>query len=193
MPPDLRLDGEHRYWVGDDRYLGACESLTAAGLIDSRWFTGAACLRGTYAHQAIEWTLAGDLDEASLDPALRPYRDAALKYLGDTKAEIICVERPLYDPILHVAGTPDLVVRSNGGIKVVDWKSGGPAKWHGWQLAIYWHLVRAAVLVPDPIIETVGVYLSDDGTYTTKPFRPREDWKVAQAAITVAWAQRVLL
>jgi hypothetical protein len=188
MPGDLRLDGEHHYWVDQDRYLGACESLAAVGLLDDRWFTEEASLRGTYAHQAIEWALKGELDEAALDPALCGYVDAALRYLKDAGAEVLLVEQPLSDALYRVAGTPDAVVRSNGSVKVIDWKTGGPAPWHRWQLAIYWHLVGAEKLAP--VIETVGVYLSNDGTYTTKPFRPRDDWKIAQAAITVAWAQR---
>jgi hypothetical protein len=185
---ELRLvDPGHEYWLGNRRLLGATEALTSVGLIDPRWFTEEACLRGTYIHDAIEMDLQNDLGEC--DPLLLPYVEAARKFLRDGDAEVLLVEAPLPDPLLGIAGKLDLLCRWQGKTAVVDWKSGSKAKWHAYQTAIYKHLVTVNKKCAGAI-ERCAVYLRDDGTYSIEPHTGRNDWAIAQAAITVAQVKR---
>lgn len=184
------LDDSHRYWMGN-RQLDGCTSMLAdAGFIDRRWFTDAACLRGCYVHTAIEWDLAGDLDEATLDPALRPYLDAARAFLHDSEARVVAVEPPLADPTFGIAGKPDLVGYFYGKPALPDWKSGGAERWHRYQGAIYKHLARVNQMFPEPLIESYAVYLHDTGKYTLGDKSDRQDAAIAQAVITIAQAKR---
>ncbi len=190
MPPDLRLDADHRYWLDGRELLGATRMLAEVGLIDPRWYTDEACLRGTYVHQAIEWDLLGTLDEATLDPRLIGYLEAARRFLADSKSRVVAVERNLADPLRGIAGTPDLMGYVFDKPAVVDWKSGGKERWHRYQLAIYEDLMRTNTVLPEPLLKRFAVYLREDGTYTSEELTDRTDRAVAQAVITIAQAKR---
>lgn len=193
--PVLRFHAPtHTYWCGESRLLGATEMLRATGYIDPRWFTDGACERGSYAHQAIAWALAGDLDEDLLDPSLRGYLTAARTFLRASDVEALEVETPRYDATLGIAGTPDVLgtwVAPTGvrrGV-LIDWKTGAPQRWHRFQTSIYRHLAQE----PDesgvswPTLDRVCVYLASDGSFLVEPHKDdRFDWQIASAVIAIA-------
>jgi hypothetical protein len=123
------------------------------------------------------------------------YVDAAMRYLEDSKAEILNVEMSLCDILRRIAGTPDLVAEitlrgaSAPQFAVIDWKTGQPEPWHRWQLAWYEHLARCNKLV-EGICQRIVVHLSADGTFTTRTYTSRDDWKVADAARLVLQARQ---
>ena len=182
---DLRLDADHRYWLGERELLGPTAMLTDVGYIDPQWFTEAACLYGQYVHQAIALDLAQELE--GFEDGMG-YVDAARAFLRDSEAEVWQVETSLADPVLGVAGTPDVVGRIFGHAGVVDWKTGVKARWHRYQVAVYAHLVRCD-RAEGPITRT-AVYLKPTGQYAIETCSDRRDWQIAQAVIAIAHDKR---
>lgn len=82
---------------------------------------------GTHVHTAIDLMLKDDLDYDSLDPALKPYVDAAAKFIDERNAEIEASEIKLFSDKRKFAGTADAVLRipaKNYQRLLVDWKTG---------------------------------------------------------------------
>jgi hypothetical protein len=195
----LVLDAEHRYWLHGDELNGCTDTLRSVGLLNADYYTEEGMARGTAVHNRIEHCL---LTGSALDnePPFTHggYVDAAMRYLADSKAEILNVEMPLCDPMRRIAGKPDVIaeVTPKGAeprYAVIDWKTGQPEAWHQWQLAWYEHLARVNKLV-DGIVDRIVVHLKANGTYTirTRTAKDRDDWKVADAARLVEQAKRYL-
>ena len=173
------------------------EILQGAGLIDTTWFTDEGCLRGTAVHAACHYLDEGDLDEDSLDPALRGYVEAYKKYWQDigplgngvgNPHKWEWIECPKQDPLGLYRGTPDriAVVRPR---ELWDIKTGGALRWHPIQLAAYVNMLD------DPYAyRRFGVYLKADGSYSVHEY-PRTDYQrdlaVFMAALTLYnWRHR---
>lgn len=187
--PVVRLDEQHRYWL-DGRELDGCTTtLGSVGLLDRSRYSDEARERGSYVHDVIHADLEGDLADERVRPDRRLYLTAARAYLRESALVALNVERPLADPVRGIAGKPDVIGLVGSRCTVIDWKTGGHERWHGLQLAIYEHLARVNGLV-DGLLDRVAVYLRDDGTYQTHRFTDRNDWHIAQAAITVVQAKR---
>lgn len=187
---------DHTYWSDTRRLLSATEMLRMVGYIDPSWYTDAARERGTYVHQAIALDLAGDLDEATLDPSLVGYLAQARLFLARYDVQIDTAEQPLFDEVLGVAGTPDVVgswMTARGRRPVViDWKTGDPQAWHPLQLAIYRDLVYRDFIVKSVtdgrLSDRVGVYLSAED-YRVREYTDPRDMSKARAVITIATDQ----
>lgn len=210
MPSDLIVDVDHEYWLhessGQIRHLVGCtNTLKGVGLVDARYYNDEAMLRGTAVHSLItrQLTGTGPLPRTSARPAPadKPlpshsgFVRAAAKYLTDSRADVLHVEMPLADPDRLMGGTPDLLAylqpKMLGGERfaVIDWKTGMPERWHAYQTAWYEHLARVNHLV-EGLCDRIVVHLKDDGTYTIRTFKDRDDWKVADAARLVEQAKR---
>ena len=128
-------------------------------------------LRGTAFHLATEYDDAGDLDESSIDPLVRPHIDAYRKWKAATKPTYTLTEYRLWGQIdgLKFAGTIDRVIAND---TVVDLKSGAPRKDHGAQLAAY--AVALEQNHPYKIRTCKGVYCTKDGTFSERPYDGRE-------------------
>lgn len=186
----LELDALHRYWL-DGRELDGCTTtLGSVGLIDRSRYTDEARERGSYVHDIIHADRDGDLAEERVDPSLFGYLLAARAYIRESGVDVIAFERPLADPVRGIAGKPDIIGgTASQRCTIIDWKTGAHERWHGYQLAWYEHLARVNGLVGG-LVDRVAVYLRDDGTYQPHRFPDRNDWHVAQAAITVVQAKR---
>jgi hypothetical protein len=112
---------------------------------------------------------AGRLSVAIPDD-LRPYLDAYRRFRVIYGPRWDVVERPMARLDLGYAGTPDRVGTLNGQPAVVEIKTGGPAEWHGYQLAGY------DLLDPLPFARRrVGVYLRPDGKFRVRRYDDQED------------------
>lgn len=186
----------HRYRVGDRELISVTQALTAAGLIDSRWFTEDSAARGTYVHAAIQMHHEGDLDEDSLDPVLSPYFEAYKKFLAETGFELDACEERLCDETLGYAGTLDLRgrIRRRGltypGIDIIDVKTGSVPPHVGPQTAAYARLLPGDV---SRLRWRWALHLRSDATYSLLPLEKRTDEAVFLAALTVANFKRGLL
>lgn len=182
----LELDyDEHVYTFAGQRVGGVSEILQALGVIDDRWFTEAACRRGTAVHMAIEYWLRGTLDEASVDDRIRGYLEAAQRFVREAEVDVASalIEESVYHPALRYAGTIDLVARTFGKLSVVDWKSGS-ATVVGIQTAAYDQAFRAEREIRAPL-GRFAVKLNADGTYKCMEQTNPMDYVVWQAAATV--------
>jgi hypothetical protein len=121
----------------------------------------AAARRGTAVHKAIHYWLDGDLDEATVEPGLIGYLDAAKRFIDESGFEPMQVECRGYHPAHRYGYTFDLDGTLSGGdLAVVDWKSGMVLEGHAFQLAGY-----TATRANPRIYRRLAVKLNADGTY----------------------------
>lgn len=194
MPAVLQFDeAQHRYSIGERPLISVTQALTEGGLIDTRWFSEEAALRGTYVHQAILMHVEGDLAEESLDPVLRPFYDAYRSFVAASGFVVEACEERLYDETLGYAGTLDLrghfprpALRSRY-VDVIDIKTGHIPSWVGYQTAAYCRLLPREL---PPVRWRWALNLRADGTYKLEPLEKRTDESVFLAALTVAQAKR---
>ena len=83
--------------------------LQAEGFVDSAWFTDWARDKGSHVHTAINYDLAGELDEDTLDDEIRPYLAAFRKFMAESGFKVERSEVPGVNTTHLYAGTPDLV------------------------------------------------------------------------------------
>jgi hypothetical protein len=183
------LDELHRYWLGDRELDGCTNTLAAVGLIDRARYSDEARERGSYVHEVIHADLEGDLAEEQVITERFGYLTAARAYLREQEIQVLAFECPIADPVRGIGGKPDVIGMRRGRYVIPDWKTGGRERWHGFQSAWYEHLARVNDLVSG-LVDREAVYLNSDGTYDRHPFKDRNDWQVAQAAILVVQAKR---
>lgn len=143
---------KHEYTRDGVRVPSVTQILADVGLIDGRWFTEGAALRGTYVAQAVAWDMRGELDYDALDDALRPYVDAAREFRTKVNFVPTLVEHPVYCEAWNYAGTLDAAGPWSDGEILIDWKCGAYAHWHpiqtkAYAIALGRVVVRACVLL----------------------------------------------
>jgi hypothetical protein len=123
-------------------------------------------LRGRAVHFACQLWDEGDLDESSIDPAIRGYFDAYIKFKVDYGIEPSWIETPMKANLY--AGTPDRIMTSRPR-SLWDLKTGAPQAWHKLQSAAYVNLLE------DPFsYSRFGLYLKPNGNYSIKEFPKSE-------------------
>jgi hypothetical protein len=160
----VRFDPDtHRYFVGDREVAYPTLIMKEAGLLGSvsAFFTPEARDRGTRVHRACE---AWDRGEpATLPDEEQGYLKSYTEWLalvGDVKWTII--ETPGYSEKYDIAGTADRIGFLAGQPVVLDLKSGGPASWHGLQLAFY-DLIFSDQKTPPLMRRRIVLYLQQSG------------------------------
>lgn len=184
IPTALRLDPEHRYWLGDRELISVTTALKEAGLVDMAWFSTEAAERGTYVHQACD--LVDEQDLGIVEPSCAGYVSAYEKFLADAKPRWEHVEHRICDPVAGYAGTLDRAGALNRRWTVLDIKTGPPAPWHGLQLAAYARLMLQLGLKP----LRFDLYLTASGTYHLEPQTNRADEGLFFAALSIAQFRR---
>jgi len=150
----------HEYALDGRKMESITQVLQAEGFIpESEIIDPYFLARGTAVHDAVELHLLGKLNRDLLKQPgmldLTGYVDSAIKYLEYFKIEIKPeeVEVKLYDPVYFYAGRLDTLH--------CDWKSGGPSRWHVYQIAAQRNLAKVNKY-PDGPRRTV--YLQEDGS-----------------------------
>lgn len=169
--------------------LRVTEILTKAGLIDATWFTEESRQRGTAVHVATWLDDQGNLDEDSVDAAVRPYLESYRAFkrqsIRDGKGiTIISGEFEVRDRVLDYVGHPDRALTFPGSPRhwIVDLKTGEPARWHTIQTALYAMTYEGGSGTP----RRAALYLRSDGQPATLIRHLDEaDFRVAQAAVTI--------
>jgi hypothetical protein len=174
----LAFDKEkHEYRYKGVRYPSVTQILHAEGFIDTKWFTEYACNRGSYVHQIIHWYLTGELDEDTIDPTLRPYLEAWIRFTKDIGFVSEAVEKPFVSDVYRFAGTPDHIGRLNGHNAVLDVKTGAVQPWTALQLAGY------EILIKTPSIERFSLQLTEEGKYKLQHHKDRQDRQIFLSAL----------
>jgi len=177
----------HTYTAGGIALPSVTQIIAGAGLMgDTSFWTDEARDRGTHVHTMVALADIGDLDEDTLDPALRPFLDAYRWFQHDHSPKWSLIEAPRYSLTLRYAGTVDRAgfLQDGKHPTVLDVKSGQPAAHHGIQVSAYRRLLSEEL---GPIVNRAVLHLGADGTYrlTKLPLDDREDWAVFAAALTI--------
>ena len=93
--------------------------------------------RGRAVHTACAQWEAGTLDDAALDPRVRPYLTGWQKFCAENAWESTLIEKPLASSAAGFAGTPDRLGLRGTVPSGLDIKCGPPASWHVYQDAGY--------------------------------------------------------
>ena len=142
---------------------------------------------GTAVHYACELHDTNRLDEAALDPALRPYLNGWRKFCSNTGAVWSLVESRVYHPTLRYAGTLDRMGLVDGFPSIVDIKSGTALYQSvGPQLAAYAqaHAIGAKEPHMGGAYRRYAVRLYPDG-YELKQYTSPLDWPAFASLITI--------
>lgn len=158
----------HTYYIDGDAKMSTTQVLRDAGMVDTTWFREWHRWRGSEAHKAIAtWNKAGKIDLRKIDPQIRPYVNAAVKWQTDTGFVPMFVEERRYDPLFDICGTADLIGYFKGGKPIVDVFCDFKTNDHRmgqatsrYQLASYGHMFS-----PKDIFRRIEVVLGPDGNY----------------------------
>lgn len=121
----------HTYRLDGRAIPNVTRVLGDLGIIDPRWFTEEARLRGQRVHVATHFLDEGDLDWSTITPEafdgmeIRGYVRAWERFKRETRCEIIDIEQRRFDPVHLFAGTRDRRLRWNGRRWKIDIKTVG--------------------------------------------------------------------
>lgn len=112
-PPEIFFDKEsHTYTVDGQKIDSVTTILRSVGLSTGMEYVSEEALwKGQRRHRLFELYAKNNLDETSLDDDLKMMLATFQRFLMESKADVLAVEKPLADNRLGYAGTPDLVVR----------------------------------------------------------------------------------
>jgi hypothetical protein len=173
--------GDHTYVSPAGHILpGISSVLRAAGLLaDMPGGNEAAMQRGSRVHKAVEFDTTNELDEASMDDGELFLVHAARRARQDLKLDIIAVESCVCNEALGYATKVDAVVRWEGKLTVVNYKTGNFYRHYPIQMAL------EALCVEEPV-RRLGIYLRPSTHYLIQEYTDREDYAVARACATIA-------
>ena len=177
------------------RLPSVTECLKEGGFVDYTFCTALARERGSAAHEAIHFDVEGELDEASVDPIVAPYVEAARVARRELEVEPIMAEAVVYSDLYGYAGKLDLLcyLRGKRRLAIVDWKTGDAPPAVGLQLAGYagaWHEMTG-----EPVIERLAIRLTPGLSvpYKVVQYLDRGDLAVFRgAAAGLNWKRRNL-
>lgn len=181
----LRFDAEkHLYWWGERPMVSVTQALTEASIIDPRWYTEEARIRGTAVHKACELLDRDDLIFESLHPQIRPYVEAYLKFKQETGFIAELIEHRVYNETYFYAGTLDRTGWIGKERILLDLKSGAIEPWAALQLSGYQGCLK-------PRYARMALPLTDSGKYGRPiEFKDPNDFNVFLNAVGVAHWKR---
>lgn len=148
--------------ITDEILPSVTQILKAEGFMNYTCDDGWYMERGSHVHRMIELHMTDSLNEETLDPMLRPYLTAFRAFEAATGFLTQGMELPLWHPIYHYAGKPDLWGPIDNRLTLIDVKTGSPAKWHTIQLAAYFELLRTEGIA---VKNAANLYLAEDGSF----------------------------
>lgn len=183
------VEKTHEYFVGADKVPSVTTVLESERLVDLDGVPEALLEYsrglGKAVHRATELNDVGDLDDATLDPAIEPYLKAWKRFRYDTGFVVESLERVVFNPVYRYAGTLDRLGRFGGGrgvSAIIDIKTGAPRKSTGYQLAAY---LGALPIVEQRNRRRFACHLLADGRYALVEYVKPSDWNVFLAALTL--------
>ncbi len=139
----LTFDPEtHTYRRNGQPIPGVSEVLESVGMTDfsaiAPGVLANAGARGHAVHAALEYFDQGDLDVATMDPALTPWLRAWENFVNDTGVRLDLIEAPVCSTRApHYAGTPDRTGKHDGRAVLIDIKTGAAKPADVVQVAAY--------------------------------------------------------
>jgi hypothetical protein len=117
----------HRYRLNGVGIPGISFVLENTGFVDKTWFRPEHADRGHAVHAACLYLIQGDLDWGTVHPDILPRVKGFEEFWRGMQPLIpvvLLAEKPLYSTVYQFAGTPDLVIETRVGVKVIDIKTG---------------------------------------------------------------------
>ena len=175
-------EAAHTYKVDGEPFASVTKVIAEAGLYGdaTKYFSEYSRDRGRVVHRVIELYLKGELDQATVDPAVAGYFASWQAFEKDTGFFPGYIEHTLYSVPLRIAGRVDLIGPWNGnGAAIIDLKTGmTPTPATGIQLAGYEELYGSYV-------KRFALHLGAEGKYRLKEYDNRGDRAVFLAAVTL--------
>lgn len=190
MSSELEFDAAaHRYTLGGQQLPSVTQVLEAAlremeGLPEH--LVKAAGEFGQHVHQACDLFDRGVLDDRILDPKLRPYVDAWVRFRAESGIVVLASELRVHHPKLGYAGTLDVraVFPRKKLTVVIDRKtSASIPRSVGAQTAAYREALRARGHQVDST--RYCVHLRGDGTYRLQRLTDPADFTLFQSCLNV--------
>lgn len=173
---------DHSYWLDGRKLESVTEILERSGISDYRWSNEDAMTRGRYVHTATEMIDRGTLDWSILDDTLRPYCEAYQRFIEDKRPEILLSEKPMYHAVYLYAGKPDRVLKMDGVVSLIDFKTGVPNRATAIQVAAYKELAAPYFHCR----KCFSLHLRDDGSYRLNEVKDlNRNHSIFLAALTV--------
>ena len=123
---DIQLnEATHIYTLDKVVIPSVSQVLKIAGLKDiSKFCAPEDLIRGTYVHKAISLYETGNLDESTVDPLIKPYFDAYLKFRKETDYKPMASEQKVYSTRYRYAGRLDSERMFKEKFMIVDYTTG---------------------------------------------------------------------
>jgi hypothetical protein len=186
--PEVKVDFDpatHTYRAGGVKFPSVTGIISDIGLYgDTSYFDDYCRERGSFIHRIIQYHLAGELDEATIDPALQGYFDAWQRFEKEVDFVSDECERVMASDIHRFAGTLDHVGHLNGHYCVIDTKTGVMTPQTALQLSGY------EILLGHPGVKRFGLQLMNKGKYKLTEFKDRGDRQMFMAALAVWYWKR---
>lgn len=139
---------------------------------------------GSHVHEACHLHDTGQLDEASLDPALVPYLDGWKQFLEDSGAVVILSEHRVASRKHGYAGTFDKLMFWGKSRRMVDVKSGTVLpRTVGPQVAAYCEAYDEGTR--ERIRDRYCIHLPGAGKYKSHKLTDARDWNYFKAALVL--------
>lgn len=137
---------KHEYHAPDGTELvsvtGVCKS--GLGIYQYKRVSNKAAF-GTNCHKAFQYYDERDLDEATLEEAIKPRLGQYKLALANENIVVQQNEVMRYHPTFLYAGCIDKICLVDGVQALIDIKTGKVENWHGLQLAAYGELVKEEI------------------------------------------------
>lgn len=145
---------------------------------------------GTAAHRMCELYDQDNLDMQSVSPALLPYLTAWQRFLSETRATVLEVEKQYHHKTMYYAGTLDRLLLIDGQKVLADIKTVSRlSPVVGIQLAGYQGLLADNAGRFDVV--RAAVQLCGDGTYRFQTYTDAMDWPVFVSLLTLqTWRKK---
>lgn len=135
---------------------------------------------GHAVHACIEYAIAGELDESSIDEEWLPYYEAWTLWRNEFKPSFKYTEKKLGCDFF--CGTVDCVAELDGNLYVIDWKTTSKLmKSVSLQTAAYELLVRQWIQQEEnrrvPLLRRAALQLKDNGKFNFEVFDDIEDYR----------------
>jgi CRISPR/Cas system-associated exonuclease Cas4 (RecB family) len=166
----VRLDEDHRYWVGSLNVPGYSEILDSMGFPKNPFWTEAGRAEGEALHQWLLFLAQGNEPASEPDARIAGRVAGIQKFFAEHAFEFVGGETPLYSPVGYCC-TPDLWGRLEGVPVVIEAKRGSKMKRHALQTAAQ---ARALEDSGFPVRLRYALYLKDGG-YTLEEHRDMDD------------------
>ena len=188
-------EDDHSYFLDGVRIPSVTQVLKGAGLIDYSGLLNmpdgykrlqAAQRFGTAVHKACELYDLDNLDEQSLDPALRPYLDGWIKFLDESDFVIENIEMMVCSVKYRFAGKLDRSGLLYDKRTILDIKSSFeimPA--NHIQNGGYTIAYNEGKQVKDKVYQRAVVQLRGDGTYKIELSKDPNDLNIFLSALTI--------